>query len=90
MESNSPRQDQPHKETTPIPVTPTPASLTPVSMSSKEANQSTNERGSEPATPVTPGPAGGGMFDRIKKVWQGAEPKVSQQKVYCYTVSVCY
>ena len=51
---------------------------TPPPASSEAENEPTaNERASDPVTPSTPTPAGG-MFSRLRKVWQGAEPKVHE------------
>ena len=73
--SQKPDLDKPSSLTTPT--SPPPLSV-PMTTESGVNKSAINDGGSEPVTPQTPTAAGqlGGVFTRLRKAWQGAEPKV--------------
>ena len=82
--SQKPDLDKPSSQTTPtIP----PSLSVPTTTDSGVNKSAANDGGSEPVTPQTPTAAGqlGGVLTRLRKAWQGAEPKV---RVHIKTIQV--
>lgn len=80
--SESSHQEEPPTpsvETNLPPTTQTDDTREQISAESATNQPPTEEKGNEPHTPLTPMTGGqiGGMFSRLRKAWQGTEPKVS-------------